>query len=573
MFNFFSNFDKVSFGCALVDVNLNIQQINAKFLSFLQKEANEIMGKNILSIIPDMKFISSSKPYQLENITRDNGQTLSIEVTKIKDGKKVLNMIFCRDITCHQELSKQIGKLNEEVMIYSQMFNALYDGIFISDENGTTIFVNDAFLLLSGLKREDVIGKSVYYLMENDIVPNSCTALVLRTKEPASTINNYYAGKSCLVSGTPVFREDRLRRIICVIRDVSELDSLRNKLNNATSLTLSYKHQLKEIELQSRNKHVMDTRSKVMKEIYERAIKIAAVDTPVLLLGETGVGKDFLASFIHEISDRAQDGHFIKINCGAIPEPLLESELFGYEPGAFTGANKSGKAGLFELANNGTLFLDEIGDMPYHLQVKLLSAIQDKKIYRLGGTKIINLHTRIITATNADLEKLIEQNKFRRDLYYRLNVINIKIPSLRDRRDDIIPLAMGFIEQFNQQYHKNRYFSPHAMEFLLNYEWPGNIREMKNTIERLVIIADQDCIEPRIFTESRVEEKYSVNYNGSIFSKDERPLKQRLAEYETNCIIDTIKNTGTLKEAAEVLDIDLSTLVRKKQKYSICKSI
>lgn len=571
-----ANLGELSFGYALLDQLLNIKQINTKFSCILQKEQHEVLNNNITTFLPEMKIFTFNKAHEFQHISRSNGQTLSLDLFRIKLTNKYNYIVFCRDRTKYQQLSEQVKQINEQVVLSNEMFNVIYDGLFITDNNGVTIYVNDAFLNLSGLKRENVIGKSVYYLMEHNIVPNSCTAVVLRTKAPAAIINDYYQGKSCLVSGNPVFIDGQLKRVVCVIRDVTELNCLKSKLENVTSLTLSYKHQLKEIEVKIKNKGIINTRSKIMKDIYDKAIKVAEVDSPLLLLGETGVGKDFLASFIHDLSERSNDGHFIKVNCGAIPENLLESELFGYEQGAFTGANKNGKAGLFELANNGTLFLDEIGDIPLQLQVKLLTALQDKTIYRVGGTKTIKLQARVIAATNVDLEKHIKEGKFRRDLYYRLNVITIRIPSLRERRDDIMPLAMSFLEQFNMQYHKNRYFAPKIIELFLSYDWPGNIREMKNTIERLVIFSEEDCIESRAFEDHIVN---GINYTDSMDYININPkietgsmcLKERLEHFEASCIREAIEYFASLKEAAEALEIDLSTLVRKKQKYDIYK--
>jgi len=576
--NIMSRFQHISFGCALLDSTLTIKQINPKFAAILQASEGELIGKKISGYIPEIKSLNLSKPYEYEKARTVNGQILSLDIIRI-DGKNQSDwLVFCRDLTNYQQLFEQYNQLNEQIKLYNDMFNALYEGIFITDGEGITLYVNDAFLNLSGLKREDVLGRSVYYLMENKIVPNSCSAMVLLAKTTCSTINNYYQGRSCLVTGTPVFRDGKIIRVICVVRDVTELLSLKEQVKDITYLNLSYKHQLKEIEIKNMNKEIISPRSKIMRDIYDKAIKIASVDSPVLLLGETGVGKDFLAKFIHDASDRSTDGHFVKINCGAIPEQLLESELFGYEPGAFTGANKQGKAGLFELANRGTLFLDEIGDMPLSLQVKLLTTLQDKQFYRVGGTKSVNLNARIIAATNANLEKLIEENKFRRDLYYRLNVITIKIPPLRSRRDDIIPLAVYFLEEFNKQYNKTRYFSPKTFEFFLAYDWPGNIREMKNMIERLVIMSDQDCIEPGCFEEQALND-FQAAYRSDLPQtlvqtppQEIRSLKKRLELFEACCIKEAIEKHSTLKEAADSLGIDLSTLVRKKQRYAIGKN-
>ncbi len=568
----YEQMDDISFGVAILDNTLLIKNINTRFASILQKEKEGLLERYIYNFLPEIKVFSFNKPHSFETIERTNGQTLSLDLIKTKNGNNTEFLVFCRDRTKYQQLSEQIDQLNEQILTFHKMLNVLHDGLFITDNQGVTLYVNDAFLALSGLNRDDLIGKSVYYLMEKNILPNSSSAMVLRTKAPTSTINNYFKGNSCLVSGNPVFVNGELTRVVNIVRDVSELENLRNSLNNATSLSLGYKHQLKEIAVKQTNKHILDTRSKIMKNIYDKAIKIATVDSPVLILGETGVGKDFLAKFIHDVSERDNDGCFVKVNCGAIPEPLLESELFGYEPGAFTGAQKQGKAGLFEVAGNGTLYLDEIGDMPLHLQVKLLNALQDKQIYRVGGTKTINLQARIIAATNANLEMLIEAGKFRRDLYYRLNVIDIKLPPLRHRRDDVIPLAMDFLEQFNQQHNKSHYFSPDTLELFLTYDWPGNIREMKNTIERLVVISDNECIEPKSFEES-LSSTLTYTDSADLFemktpnSLAKLDFKQKVEHYEYSLIKEAVEGHNTLKEAAEALNIDLSTLVRKKKKF------
>jgi len=572
----YEQLEDVSFGVAILDNTLLIKHVNTRFALILQKEIAELQNKFIYSFLPEIRVFSFNKPHGFQRIERDNGQTLSLDLIRVKSDNSTEFLVFCRDRTKHQQLSGQVDQLNEELSLYKKMFNVLYDGIYITDGKGNPVFVNDAFLRLSGLKKDIALEKSVYYLKENNIIPNSSVIPVLETQEPTSTINNYYEGVSCLVSSTPVFIDGELSRVVCIARDISELNILRGNLENATSLTLGYKHHLKEIEVKATNKHIINTRSKLMKNIYEKAIKIASVDSPVLILGETGVGKDHLAKFIHDVSERDIDGCFVKVNCGAIPEPLLESELFGYEPGAFTGAQKQGKAGLFEVAGNGTIYLDEIGDMPLHLQVKLLNALQDKQIYRVGGTKTINLQARIIAATNSNLEKLIEEGKFRRDLYYRLNVIDIKMPPLRYRRDDIIPLAMHFLNQFNQQFNRSHYFSPRTLELFLSYDWPGNIREMKNTVERLIVMSEKDCIEPIGIEDGFINSlKYTDSSDQLSFhipnTASKLNLKQKIENYEATLIKEAIEVHGTLKEASEELEIDLSTLIRKKQKYLLNK--
>jgi PAS domain S-box-containing protein len=564
-------FMELSFGFALLDGHLTVLAANSHFAALVHRDPPALLDKPLYTFLPELKNVAADKPHASLTLERPNGQTLAVDLVRAADNNKPGVMLFCRDLTQYRQLQEEKERQDKQLSLFSQMVSVLHDGIFIADAQAMTLYVNDAFLSLSGTRWEDVVGKSVYQLMAEGIVSNSATAAVIESGKPASTINVYPRGKTCLVSGTPVFTDGHLTRVICVIRDLTELNSLRDKLNQARSLTLSYKRQLKEIEARQESKDILNTRSRIMKNVFEKALKVAAVDATVLLLGETGVGKDFLAKFIHDAGERKKRGHFVKINCGAIPETLLESELFGYERGAFTGADKQGKAGLFEIAKNGTLFLDEIGEIPRALQVKLLNALQDKKIYRLGGTNVIDLQARIIAATNADLEKLIDEGLFRKDLYHRLNVVTIQIPALRERYDDILPMAMSFLEEFNGQYGRNCYFSPKTLELFLNYDWPGNIRELKNTVERLVIMSNEECILPQAFEESvGIGRSAAPGADATAASGPPgEPLRDKLRRYEEQCIREALALTANLYEAAALLRIDLSTLVRKKQRYGL----
>jgi PAS domain S-box-containing protein len=487
------------------------------------------------------------------------------------NNKKYYMFIFS-DLSLKEELFNHTKYLNEEIFLYTQMLNTLQDGIYITDEVGKTLYVNDSFLNLSGLNRNELLGKTVYEMRSKGILPNSCCAEVIEKKMHVSTINNYYQGEKCLVSGSPIFgSHNTLKRTIAIVRDVSELDHLMKKLSEEKPFLLNHYQTFKKdskIDLVSNHINTLNVK---MNTIYKKAKKIANVDSTILVLGETGVGKDLLTLYIHESSDRCKTGNLIKINCGAIPEHLLESELFGYEDGAFTGALKSGKKGLFEEANNGTLFLDEIGDMPYNLQVKLLSAINDKKFHKVGGTKEIEFNARIISATNVNLKKLVAKKKFRADLYYRLNVISFKIPPLKERHEDIIPLARNFLNYYNDKYKKTKYFSEELLKLFLIYDWPGNIREMKNIIQRFVLISESPCIDVALFEEQvlDMDEKHSFNFHKTEIDMSEKTLKHQLEIHEISIIKTVLATSDTLKEAAKKLDIDISTLVRKKQKYNI----
>lgn len=549
-------------GFVITDNKFNILYGNNYFKTNICKNNEDILNKKLTVFFQGIKDDEEHKFYFVKYA--DN-LTYYVVHDEMKLYDHELYSFFFYDFSIGKELEKQIKRLSSQQYLYNEMLNKLKDGIYITDEEGTTTYVNDAFLNLSGLSREQIIGKSVYELKKNNVLPNSCCAKVIETMGPVSTINNYYKGQRCLVSGSPIFDENgNLKKTIAVIRDVSELDVLMKNITKEKNLFIN-EHGDFNIKLKGDNKEPINNNEK-MKNIYNKAKKIANVDSTVLILGETGVGKDFIATYIYNTS-KYNKGKFIKINCSAVPEHLLESEFFGYEEGAFTGAQKGGKKGLFEEANGGILYLDEIGDMPYTLQVKLLSAINDRMFYRIGGTVHVEFNARIIAATNIDLKQLVEEKKFRADLYYRLNVVSFVIPPLRQRKEDIIPLAHQFIEHYNNKYGKNCYFTTSCLENFLVYQWPGNIRELKNIIERLVLMSDAASIDKNLFREQLMINDLP-DINNSFFSES-KTLKDKLDEFEKEIIETTLASSKNMKEASARLGIDLSTLVRKKQKYKM----
>ena len=552
-----------SLGFVITDNKFNILYYNDYFKINICKNSKDILNKKLTLFFYDIKD-EQQDFYSVKYIDNSAYYVVHNELMLFEHE---LLVFFFYDFTIGNELDKQIKRLSSQQYLYNEMLNKLKDGIYITDEEGITTFVNDAFLNLSGLSREQIIGKSVYDLRKQDILPNSCCAKVIETKGPVSTINNYYKGQRCLVSGSPIFDESgNLKKTIAVIRDVSELDVLMKNITKEKNLFI-VNNEFDNFHIKNNNfiKEPINNNEK-MKNIYNKAKKIANVDSTILILGETGVGKDFIASYIYNMS-KSNKGKFIKINCGAVPEHLLESEFFGYEEGAFTGALKGGKKGLFEQANGGVLYLDEIGDMPYTLQVKLLSAINDRMFYRIGGTTPVEFSARIITATNVDLKHLVEEKKFRADLYYRLNVVSFVIPPLRQRKEDIISLAQQFIEYYNNKYGKNCYFTTSCLENFLVYEWPGNIRELKNIIERLVLMADEASIDKDLFREQiMLNDSPDESYK---FLSDNKTLKDKVDEYEKVIIETTLSSSKNMKEASAKLGIDISTLVRKKQKYKM----
>lgn len=372
-----------------------------------------------------------------------------------------------------------------------------------------------------------------------------------------------------MATGTPIFDEQgKIGQVVVNVRDITEIQELKNQLEATMELSKKYASELEEIRRQQLKIDDMVAQSPAMQRILELIVRVSQVDSTVLITGQSGVGKEVVAKKIHSLSKR-KDKSLIKINCGAIPENLLESELFGYEGGAFTGAKREGKPGMIELASGGTLFLDEIGELPFSLQVKLLRALQDWEIYRVGGVKPIPVDVRIIAATNKDLVEMVQKGTFRQDLFYRLNVLNIRIPSLKERREDLPPLLHSILLKYNNKYNREKRLTQDVVNILLNYEWPGNIREVENLIERLVIMVQEDAIEVRHLPDYLPGISNS-NINVNILKVV--PLKKAVEELELRILDLAQKQYGSTRKMAHALGIDQSTVVRKLRQYRIAKS-
>lgn len=460
-------------------------------------------------------------------------------------------------------MNTEIDRLIWENKLLWSLSESSFDGIFLTDAHGRIVYFNPAYLKISGFSKEQLIDRNIKDLIQTGEIPDACSPEVMKTKKPVTKVINYYHGVSALVTATPIFDDaGKLVRIFSNVRDITQLTKLRAQLGE-------YSRRLRQAELSQRDEAKLIAVSKVMETIIKTGARVAGFSSPILIQGESGVGKDMLARYIHDCSDLSADRPFIQINCGAIPELLLESELFGYEAGAFTGASTKGKIGLMELANQGTLFLDEIGEIPLALQVKLLQVLQTNTYYRVGGTKKITLTTRIIAATNSNLEELLASGRFRQDLYYRLNVIPIKIPPLRERREDIVPLLLHFLERNNQKFNLNLRLAPRSIEILANYSWPGNVRELSNVLENMMIMTDGNVIEEQVIPAHIHQAVKKPLFIETPDYFDSYNLNEIITVVEKEVIRKAIAEFGPLRKVALHLGIDLSTLVRKKRKYKI----
>ncbi|RST71505.1 AAA family ATPase [Siminovitchia acidinfaciens] len=452
---------------------------------------------------------------------------------------------------------------------FTRILNALSDGILISDGEGKVIWLNKACANFSNRPKSFFIGKDVYLLEELGVFRPSVTKMVIEKQASVSTVQTT-TGKDSrfIVTGHPIKDEEgKIDCIIALTKDITEIVQTTTELEETQSLLKRYSQEIMRINYEKQiDSYYFSGQSPAYLSLLQTIDKIALADSTVLLSGETGVGKNVFAQRIHGLSERGS-GPFVEINCGAIPETLIESELFGYAKGAFTGANKAGKAGMIKMADGGTLFLDEIGELPIHLQAKLLQFLQQKKFLPIGSTEHQTANVRVIAATNLDLMEEVKKGNFRSDLYYRLNVLPISIPSLREREEDIVGLIQFNLEKYNQKHKRRCRLSSDALDCLQNYEWPGNIRELENLIERLVIIAHEDDIQVQDLP-PQMREREDMVFDLASFNNGES-LTEILDSVEKNIITKAYAQFKTTRKTAEELGITQSLLMRRLKKYNL----
>ncbi len=431
-----------------------------------------------------------------------------------------------------------------------------YDGLCVLDQDGTGLYMNPAAATICNYSIEEFVGSNINEALKKGEISDSVTSLVARKRQVVTKIINI-RGVDVLVTGTPLLDKDgTVSKVILNVRDIYELNNL--KMDKLLSIALQNRQVVADefpLDPLPDLEHIV-AKSKAFRNVIKLILRITKVDSTVYLRGESGVGKEVVVNLLHQYSARANKP-LIKVNCSAIPAPLLEAELFGYEKGAFTGADQRGKPGLFEQADGGTILLDEIGDMPLDLQAKILRVLQEHEVMRIGGRKTIPLNIRVVSATNKDLNELVKEGKFRLDLYYRLNIVPIEIPPLRERKEDIAPLAYFFLQKKNAKYQLNVKFAPGTIHLFSDYDWPGNVREMENMIERLVVMSENN----------------EINWSDLPFIHEQprtmlqKPLKDLLLEIEHKIIVEKMQQYKTTRKTAEVLGISQSALVKKMQRF------
>ena len=438
----------------------------------------------------------------------------------------------------------------------------LADDMMLSDADGTILRVSETYEQNFGFAHDSIVGKSAFDLETAGVFTPCVTAEVIRQKKKITTTQTInYTHKNVMTVGIPLFDNNGVLKYAVCFNTVSmeQINAIHQNYRHLQDSLQQYSQEIAELRLRATATNLV-VKSNAMQRLWTLIQNTANTKANILITGETGVGKSAVAKAIHAISNRA-NGPFIEVNCAVLHENLIESELFGYEKGAFTGAASGGKIGKIELANHGTLFLDEIGELPHHIQSKLLQLIQEKTIERLSSNRRIELDFRLIVATNRNLEEEVQRGLFRSDLFYRLNVIRVHIPPLRQRPEDILPLAYQFLERFCREYGKQLTLSPRFVSFLEQFSWPGNVRQLENLMERLVITSQDPILDTTALPPDYGA--HAAEASPSIAGT----LEERMNAYEGQIIRESYRRCRTTVAVAKDLGISQATAARKIAKY------
>ena len=567
----------MSSGIVATDADGNINYINPKALSLLDLNPARVINFDIRHLLPKTgKLINEC--LQTGNVCMGyfmarGIQRLVIDAAPIRIDGKIEGVIATlhqledfNNALCYSDgylkLSKQLDAI----------FKGTSDGLWVMDSGGKIININTVSEMINGIRAKDVIGKSIYDLIDEGVFEGVVTPEILRTKRQFSTLSyNKKTQKRVLVTGTPILDEDgNVSLIVSNERDLTHWNAVKADLERSRKVAEKYKDEFEELSRLESGQPEIVAESKEMKQVLRIGMKLARMGASnILIQGESGTGKGLLAKFIHDNGKR-DSKPFIQINCAALPESLLEAELFGYEKGAFTGAREQGKIGLFELAHEGTLFLDEIGDLPLSVQAKILKYLDDQEILPLGGIQRKKVDCCVIAATNRDLEQLTEQAHFRKDLFFRLNTFRIHIPPLRRRPVDVIKMTEYFLDAYNKEYQVQRRISPEAKLKLQGYRFPGNVRELQNIIKNAVVLSEMDLLD-EIFTDN-------TGFGQKMFAGDDRSnsglqypmrLQDKISRVEKEVLSDALTRFRSTRKIAQNLGTSQSSVMRKMKKYNL----
>lgn len=547
--------ENIPIGIIVIDSNCYITSINNYALKLLDKPAKQVLGKYVKDIIPtsDLPNIILSKEKQFGKIQHINNHITMVNRSPIFSGNKVIGAIGV-----FQDVSEIVGmkELNEK---FKKILETSHDLICFVDEYRKISYVNPAYEKHFNIKSDDVLGNDL-----KEVSPTGLRMKVFESKKKVENLVYQKDGVDIISTVEPIFIDNEFKGVISTSKTAEDIKELLSKLEKSEAELTYYKEELlKHTRLNSSFSDIIGGNG-TLEEVLNICSKASQSTSTVLIRGESGTGKELIAKAIHNNSER-KDKPFVRVNCAAIPENLLESELFGYEKGAFTGALQS-KPGKFAIANGGTIFLDEIGDMPTSMQVKLLRVLQEREIESLGGIKPQKIDVRVIAATNQNLEKMIEEKTFREDLYYRLNVINIHMIELKDRKDDILLLANYILNKLNVEYKELKVLSDDVKNCFTNYTWPGNIRELQNVIKSAYAVSD-DMVIKMCDLPSKMD---NISRVAQCNSDSNCSIHKMVENYEKSLIIDVLKKYNwKCSKAAEVMGIHKSLLYKKIKKYEI----
>lgn len=567
-------FNVTTNGVIVTDAKGYLTHINRQAETILGFSAARHIGKFISDLLPMtgpqiIACLESGEP-NIGHLIKGKVVDLVLFITLSKSGGRVQGAVCTFQEMGQFEMSarklESYQQLNREL---AAIFDASSDGLWVCDHKGNVTNINKASAQLNGIKAEEIIGRNITDLLASGLFDRSVTVEVIETRRQVSIMQYVKrTDRYLLATGTPVFDDQGNLHIVVVNeRDMTQLNVMREELEQTQMVTEKIRDELTELRLLEGKHQAIIAESKEMRQVLTVALKLARLDASnILVLGESGTGKGLMARFIHKNSGRGKKP-FIPINCAALPESLLEAELFGYERGAFTGAREQGKVGLFELAHEGVLFLDEIGDLPLALQAKLLKYLDDHEIMRLGGVKARHIDCTVIAATNRDIEGQVKKRRFREDLFYRLNAFTIQIPALRTRPEDIFELIRYYMAQYNRTYGTQGKLMPETLARLQNYAFPGNVRELKNLIKRAVVVGESEMLDGFL--------KHSLDAARSSVSSESYPgsTRSRLPDdvnaFEKEILRRAIRQCRTTRELASALGVSQPTAVRKMKKYGL----
>jgi transcriptional regulator with PAS, ATPase and Fis domain len=527
----------------------------------LNQPAGDIFDKNHLNHV----FLTGETVLNQIQMTNESGLLVDYSPI-INDGKNVEGLIIIvQDLPAVEQMAMELESVKNLNKDLNAILSSIYDEILVVNAKGELIrFSENAIPEFWGVDLSELVGKNIIELEKQGLFMPSVTRLVLEKKKKVSVVQETPGGKKVLAVGNPVLDENgEIERVIVASRDITEATRLRDELREMKKISKRYKEELDQMKTREKLQRELIYRSPKMEDIVAQIHKVAKFSSTVLIQGESGVGKEVIAHAIHQLGAR-KDKPFLKVNCGAIPEALLESELFGYVKGAFTGADPGGKDGYFKQADEGVLFLDEIAELPLRLQVKLLRVLQEREVTPVGSTQSFSVDVQIIAATNTNLREMVAEGTFREDLFYRLNVIPIHVPPLRERSEDIPLIAHHFLKQLNERHHSNYHLTPDALNLLEAYTWPGNIRELQNIVERLVVTADDELIDASVA--GQVLKLNEPMKKVKPIITNIMPLQEAFEAVEEQLISQAMNLYKTTTKAAAALGISQSSVSRKYQK-------